>query len=83
MTATTGFERDNVGLFIRKDPQSVMDYIVDYTNFLGTGDAFNGLDLSNWLNLNQLTSGLLMTDMFDVHLQTVPVKTPLKIQHFK
>ena len=41
MTAITGFERDNVVLFIRKDPQSVMDYIVDYTNFLGTCDAIS------------------------------------------
>lgn len=39
MTAITGFERDNVGLFIRKDPESVMDYTIDYTSFLATGDT--------------------------------------------
>ena len=39
MTATTGFERDNTGYFIRKDPESVMDYYIDYTSFLDAGDT--------------------------------------------
>ena len=39
MTATTGFERDNVGLFIRKDPASVIDYFIDYSTFLEAGDS--------------------------------------------
>ena len=41
MTATTGFERDNVGLFIRKDPQSVMNYTIDYSKFLESGDSIS------------------------------------------
>lgn len=41
MTATTGFERDNVGLFMRKDPESVMDYFVDYSTFLESGDTIS------------------------------------------
>ena len=41
MTATTGFERDNVGFFIRKDPASVMDYFVDYSTFLESGDSIS------------------------------------------
>lgn len=39
MTATTGFERDNTGFFIRKDPASTMNYTVDYTSFLDSGDS--------------------------------------------
>jgi len=39
MTATTGFERDNQGLFIRKDPEAVMNYTVDYSTFLESGDS--------------------------------------------
>ena len=39
MTATTGFQRDNEGYFVKKDPQAVLDYTVDYTNFLQTGDS--------------------------------------------
>ena len=39
MTATTGFERDNQGAFIRKDPEAVLDYQLDYTNYLASGDS--------------------------------------------
>tara|TARA_A100001201_G_C3988351_1_gene170799 strand:- start:78 stop:395 length:318 start_codon:yes stop_codon:yes gene_type:complete len=39
MTATTGFERDNQGLFIRKDPEAVMNYSIDYSSFLESGDS--------------------------------------------
>jgi len=38
MTATTGFERDNQGAYIRKDPQAVLDYQLDYSNYLASGD---------------------------------------------
>lgn len=41
MTATTGFERDNTGFFIRKDPESVMDYFIDYSTFLESGDSIS------------------------------------------
>lgn len=39
MTATTGFKRDNQGYFIRKDPDSVMDYFIDYSTFLESSDS--------------------------------------------
>ena len=41
MTATTGFERDNTGFFIRKDPESVMDYFIDYSTFLESSDSIS------------------------------------------
>lgn len=41
MASTTGFEQDNTGAFIRKDPESVMDYTIDYTNFLAAGDLID------------------------------------------
>ena len=41
MASTTGFEQDNTGAFIRKDPESVMDYTIDYTNFLAAGDKID------------------------------------------
>ena len=41
MTATTGFERDNLGAFIRKDPEASLDYQLDYTNYLATGDLIS------------------------------------------
>ena len=41
MASTTGFEQDNTGAFILKDPESVMDYTIDYSNFLAAGDTIN------------------------------------------
>ena len=41
MASTTGFEQDNTGVFIRKDPESVMDYTIDFQNFLTSGDLIN------------------------------------------
>ena len=36
---TTGYERDNQGAFIRKDPESVLDYTINWSNLLTTGDT--------------------------------------------
>lgn len=41
MASTTGFERDNTGAFIRKGPLEVMDYTIDFTNFLTGGDLID------------------------------------------
>jgi hypothetical protein len=41
MTASTGYERDNVGAFIRKDPESVLDYTIDWSDFLNAGDTIS------------------------------------------
>ena len=39
MTSTTGFEKDNVGFFTRKDPDAVLNYTVDYTSHLQSSDT--------------------------------------------
>ena len=39
MTASTGYERDNTGAFIKKDPESVLDYTINWSDFLTTGDT--------------------------------------------
>ena len=39
MTASTGYERDNTGAFIRKDPESVLDYTINWSDFLTSGDT--------------------------------------------
>tara|TARA_R100000734_G_C3282509_1_gene75830 strand:+ start:365 stop:676 length:312 start_codon:yes stop_codon:yes gene_type:complete len=41
MTASTGYERDNTGAFIRKDPESVLDYTINWSDFLTTGDTIS------------------------------------------
>jgi len=38
---TTGYERDNQGAFIRKDPESVLDYTINWASFLTTGDTIS------------------------------------------
>ncbi len=36
MASTTGYENDNVGAFIRKDPGSTLDYIIQWSDWLGS-----------------------------------------------
>ena len=36
MATITGFETDNKGAFIRKDPASVLDYTINWTDWLGS-----------------------------------------------
>jgi len=39
MTTLTGYERDRDGLFIRKTPAAVLDYSVDWTDWLPSGQT--------------------------------------------
>jgi len=39
MTTLTGFERDRQGIFIRKSPTAILDYTVDWANWLPTDDT--------------------------------------------
>lgn len=68
MTATTGFERDNTGYFIRKDPESVMDYYIDYSTFLESGDAISTqtttVDTGITLDSSEILSGNKKIKMF-------------------
>ena len=36
---STGFETNNTGAFIRKDPESVLDYTINWANWLSSGDT--------------------------------------------
>ncbi len=42
MASSTGYEYDNTGAFIRKDPASVLDYTINFTNWLASGDTITG-----------------------------------------
>lgn len=34
--STTGYQQDSTGAFIVKDPGSTLDYVIDWTNWLGS-----------------------------------------------
>ena len=39
MATLTGFKQDRAGLYIEKDPFSLLDYTLDWTNWMPTGDT--------------------------------------------
>jgi hypothetical protein len=45
MTQLTGFRRDRTGSYIEKDPQSYLDYSMDWSDWMPTGDQ---ISTSSW-----------------------------------
>jgi len=41
MATLTGFKEDRVGVYIEKDPYAVLDYTLDWTNWLPSGDTIS------------------------------------------
>ena len=41
MAQLTGFKQDNIGAYIIKDPASVLDYTLDWTNWMPAGDTIS------------------------------------------
>lgn len=39
--ALTGYQRDNSGIFIVKDPDANLPYSLDYTDYLASGDSLS------------------------------------------
>jgi len=39
MPSLTGFQEDRVGVYIEKDPYAVLDYSLDFTNWMPDGDT--------------------------------------------
>lgn len=46
MPNLTGFKEDRVGIFIEKDPYAVLDYTLDWTNWMPTGDTITSISVS-------------------------------------
>ena len=46
MATLTGFQQDRVGHFIEKDPFAVLDYSLDWTNWMPSGDTISALTVT-------------------------------------
>jgi len=46
MATLTGFQQDRVGHFIEKDPYAVLDYSLDWTNWMPTGDTISAITIT-------------------------------------
>ena len=46
MATLTGYKSDRVGQFIEKDPFAVLDYAVDFTNWMPSGDTINAITVT-------------------------------------
>lgn len=43
MPSLTGFQEDRVGVYIEKDPYAVLDYTLDWTNWMPDGDTISSV----------------------------------------
>lgn len=46
MATLTGFKEDRVGSYIEKDPYAILDYSLDWTNWMPTGDTINTITVT-------------------------------------
>lgn len=43
MATLTGFQEDRVGVYIEKDPYAVLDYSLDWTNWMPSGEIISSI----------------------------------------
>lgn len=46
MANLTGFKQDRVGVYIEKDPYAVLDYSLDWTNWLPSGESISAVTVN-------------------------------------
>ncbi len=46
MATLTGYKQDRVGQFIEKDPFAVLDFSLDFTNWMPTGDTLSSITVT-------------------------------------
>jgi len=46
MPSLTGFKEDRVGTYIEKDPYAVLDYTLDWTNWMPSGDTISTISIT-------------------------------------
>tara|TARA_B100001964_G_scaffold182827_1_gene202368 strand:- start:452 stop:781 length:330 start_codon:yes stop_codon:yes gene_type:complete len=46
MATLTGFKEDRVGVYIDKDPYAILDYSLDWTNWMPSGDVIDSITVT-------------------------------------
>lgn len=46
MATLTGFKQDRAGFYIEKDPYGLLDYSLDWTNWMPSGDTINTAEIN-------------------------------------
>ena len=46
MATLTGFKEDRVGVDIEKDPYAILDYSLDWTNWMPSGDTISTISVT-------------------------------------
>jgi len=46
MATLTGFKEDRVGVYIEKDPYAVLDYTLDWTNWMPSGETIQTMTVT-------------------------------------
>lgn len=46
MPSLTGFQEDRVGPYIEKDPYAILDYTLDFTNWMPSGDTISAMSVT-------------------------------------
>ena len=46
MSTLTGFRQDRQGTYIEKDPYAVLDYSLDWTNWMPTGEVISTISIT-------------------------------------
>ena len=46
MATLTGFKEDRVGVYIEKDPYAVLDYTLDFTNWMPSGETIQTISVT-------------------------------------
>lgn len=46
MATLTGFKQDRVGTYIDKDPYAVLDYSLDFTNWMPAGEVISSVTIT-------------------------------------
>ena len=46
MATLTGFKQDRVGVYIEKDPYAVLDYSLDWENWMPTGEVISTITVT-------------------------------------